>query len=276
MGFLNVGNIDHNIQTFVERGRFTQEQADALDMEKVRLATVNHEESHRVLKEAYNFPGRQSLPPEEGRAWMAEGTDFVPTNTVQIDEFLAHSIGQSTDKYEIMTNIGNALAEFKQDSGTGETTFRIGNPKGDYALLQSFVMEEVAKIFEERGIRDFKTHAETKASSYNEGVATYNNEYEYLERELAEMKANGESEEAIDHLEKSMLKLAEFANPQARLDRLNNGWNGLTKDITSSLTDADYQRISDKCMAQAKKYLSQIESTYGRKQAPETSPTAIV
>ena len=273
-GLLNGGNIDANIKTYVERGRFTQEQANSFDMENVRQATVNHEESHRVLKEKYQFPNRQPLAPEEGAQWKAEGTDFVPTNTVQIDEFLAHSVGMATDRYETMTNIGNALSEFKQDPATGETRFEIGDKNGDYALLQSFVMNEVAQIFEERGIKDFKKHAESKASAYNEGVATYNAEYEHMERELAEMKANGESPEAIAHLEGAMQRFGEFANPQARLDRMNNGWNGLTKDVISNLTDADYQRISDKCMAQAKKYLSQIEATYGKKQAPAQSPTA--
>lgn len=275
-GLLNGGNIELNLNSYVERGRFTQEQADGFDMENVRQATVNHEESHRVLKELYGFPNRQPLSPEEGKKWAIDGVDFVPNNSVQVDEFLAHSVGMATDRYETMTNIGNALSEFKQDPATGKTSFEIGDKNGDYALLQTFVMNEVAQIFEEKGVKDFRKHAEGKASSYNEGVATYNNEYEHMERELAEMKANGESPEAIAHLEGSMQRFGEFANPQARFDRMQNGWNGLTKDILSNLTDADYQRISDKCMAQAKKYLSQIETTYGKKQAPTASPTATV
>lgn len=55
---------------------------------------------------------------------------------------------------------------------------------------------------------------------------------------------------------------------------MDKEWNKTTGDILRGLTDADYQRISDKCMAQAKKYLSQIEATYGKKQAPAQSPTA--
>lgn len=71
-GLLNGGNIDANLKTYVERGRFTKEQADSFDMENVRLATVNHEESHRVLKELYGFPNRQPLTPEEGAKWKAD------------------------------------------------------------------------------------------------------------------------------------------------------------------------------------------------------------
>lgn len=104
-GLLNGGNIELNLKSYVEKGRYTQEQADAFDMENVRQATVNHEESHRVLKELYGFPNRQPLNLEEGKKWAIEGVDFIPTNSVQVDEFLAHSVGMATDKYEIMTNV---------------------------------------------------------------------------------------------------------------------------------------------------------------------------
>ncbi len=149
-GLLNKGNIELNMQNYAEAGRFDEKMSATFDMENINLATVNHEESHRLLKEKYNFPSRTPIPPDQGQYWKPEGTDFTPTNTVQIDEFLAHSIGQSTDRYEIITNIGNALSEFKQDPKTGKTQFEIGDKNGDYALLQSFVMEEVVKIFEER------------------------------------------------------------------------------------------------------------------------------
>lgn len=71
-GLLNGGNIDLNFKSYVDNGRFTPEEAAKFDPESIRLATVNHEESHRVLKELYGFPNRQPLTPEEGAKWKAD------------------------------------------------------------------------------------------------------------------------------------------------------------------------------------------------------------
>lgn len=273
-GLLNGGNIEANLKTYVEQGRFSPEQAKGFDMENVRQATVNHEESHRVLKELYGFPNRQPLSPEEGKKWTAEGLDFVPTNTVQIDEFLAHSVGMATDKYEIMTNIGNAIGDFRFDGKTGKAEYAIGDPNGDYALLQTFVMDEVAKIYEEKGVPNFKEAVANKKSSYMAETATYLSLQERAGTQIEHLKNSGASEAEIDRFSKEAQANLDALGPDGINARADKAWNETTGDILKGLTEADYRRISEKCMAQAKKYLSQIESAYGKKQAPTASPTA--
>lgn len=57
-------------------------------------------------------------------------------------------------------------------------------------------------------------------------------------------------------------------DPQAINARADRAWNETVGDVLKTLTDDDYRRIGEKCMAQAKKYLARIESEYGKRPQP--------
>lgn len=240
--FLNIWSIESILKYSVENWRFTKQQASELDLNNIAQATINHESTHFILDKVYNFPWRQDIPENERQDWKIEWLDFIPTNTIHIDEFLAHSMWQATDKYEIMNNIWNAIASMSQENFKIEWNW-------DYALVQSYLLKLLSDIFKERGIDDFE----------EKFVAEWKKINEKRNNVLAEIQ---KAEESWNEEQKQKI-----------IDEWNSSWaweyekeyNKFVNGIISSLTPEDYDRINEAFVSQSQKYMQIIKEKYWEK-----------
>lgn len=259
--YLNAGATEYQISESVKNGRFTEEQVKGLDTENINLATVNHEEAHRLLWEVYHFPKQQPIPPWDSAIWSIDGIDFVPNSYTQIDEFIAHSIGQNTDSFETIANIADGISDFKQNPDTWKISYTIWDRNNPYWLLRSFVMEEVAKIMEEKWVPDFKEKLEEKTSSYMKTPVEFSKESSNLLAEYEKYSAAGDETraEAYKQAYNSHMDPDNIVKLNAETTK---GWNKTTQDVISVIWNDWLHRIAQKCMEQSKKYMLVIEQKF--------------
>ncbi|MDD3144942.1 MAG: hypothetical protein PHV23_02415 [Candidatus Gracilibacteria bacterium] len=236
------------IRDFIEKGgQFSPEDRAKLlkpeRLDNIALATINHETVHSVLDEKYNFPKRMDYNEQQSTEWAIDGLDFKPNNSIQVEEFIAHSVGQSTDNYEIRTNIMSAL----QDMGEGNfDNFSITNKSGegsDYALVRSFILSQLKDIFKSKGITNFDELSLKKLESiYSERRQTISRNDQLL--------SEGKQEESE--------QLLEQWNANGAI-KFENNFNQYIKDIVGMLSVDDFKTIQTNFNTQAQKYMQKIK-----------------
>lgn len=236
------------IRDFIEKWwQFSPEdRAELLKPERldnIALATINHETVHSVLDEKYNFPKRMDYNEQQSNEWAIDGLEFKPNNSIQVEEFIAHSVWQSTDNYEIRTNIMSALQDMWE---WNFDTFSITNKiweGSDYALVRSFILLQLKDIFLSKGINNFDELSLKKLESiHSERRETISKNNQLL----SEWKQE-ESE-----------KLLEQWNSNWAL-KFENDFNQFVRDITSMLTPDDFKTIQNNFNAQTQKYMQKIK-----------------
>jgi len=62
-------------------------------MSEIMQSTVNHESIHFILDEEFSFfANHDSFDSTEQAKWAIKGLDFLPADTMQIHEFIAHAV----------------------------------------------------------------------------------------------------------------------------------------------------------------------------------------
>lgn len=263
--YLNPWAVDNAIDIQVQNGRFTETERANMNVENINLATINHEESHRLLWEIYNFPKwYQEIPANDVADWSISWVDFQPQNYTQVDEFIAHSIWQMTDSYETIENIAQWINELNVDEN-GQLEYKQNPNSPDskaYGLLRAFVMEEVANIVKEKWVWNFKELLLEKRS--NTPVNQYNAEYARLQSELEAAKQIPGNAEQVRDLAN------QFTQHDMKWDEVvdanNKEWNKTTRELVQLLWEDWLQRINQKCMEQAQRYMTVIEQKFPKVQ----------
>lgn len=263
--YLNPWAVNNAIDLQVQNGRFTQVERANMNVENINLATINHEESHRLLWEIYNYPKwYQEIPANDIADWSISWVDFQPQNYTQVDEFIAHSIWQMTDTYETIENIAQWIAELNIDEN-GKIEYTQNPNSSDskaYWLLRAFVMDEVANIMQEKWIWNFKD----SLLKVRDKTPTkeYNNEYARLKSELEAAKEIPWNSEQVRELAN------QFTEHDLKWDEVvandTKEWNKTTRDIVQLLWEDWLQRINKKCMEQSQKYMAVIEQKFPKVQ----------
>lgn len=244
---VNKWQIKNFIELWHKKGRYTNEQVQHFDLDNIAQATVNHETSHAIMPQ-FNFPERQELDLKSWKDWMVSWVNFIPSNTVQIDEFIAHSIWQATDDFEIMTNVYSALEDL-QNQKTFDIQYEVGKKKWDYWLVRAVILEELKGIFKEKWISNFDSLVLEKIKPlYSEQI--------WVQKEYKKLMETWKKDKAKD--------LATKWGKEWKGEKLTNDFNVVVWDVLKMLTPADYQRIKDKFLNQAKIFVSQIKETYSK------------
>lgn len=263
--YLNPWAVENAIDLQVQNGRFTEGERAWMNVENINLATINHEEAHRLLGEIYKFPKwYQEIPADQINDWSINWVPFQPQNYTQIDEFIAHSIGQQTDSYETIENIAQWIWELNIDeNGNLEYKQNPNSPESKaYWLLRAFVMEEVAKIIEEKWILNFKELLLEKRT--HTPVNQYNIEYNRLQSELEAAKQIPWNSEQVKELTYQFLE--HDSKWDEVVDQNNKVWNTTTRDIVQLIGESWLQRINQKCLEQSQKYMAIIEQKFPKKE----------
>ncbi|MDD5770048.1 MAG: hypothetical protein PHE25_03705 [Candidatus Gracilibacteria bacterium] len=267
--YLNPGAIENAIDIQVKNGRFTPQEQANFNLDNINLATINHEESHRLLAELYDFPqSGEDIPADQINDWVISGLSFQPQNYTQIDEFIAHSVGQSTDNYETIENIARGIAELNIDAN-GQIEYN-QNPNSaggkEYGLVRAFIMEEVAHIAQEKGVENFKGSLVNKCQ--NSDTHKYRNDYINTQKQLENAKQLPGNVEEVMHLANDFTDL-KLKRPQI-VEKSGQEWNKTTRDVIQLLGKDGLERINQRCMDQAKVYLEVIKNKFP-KQTQNTS-----
>jgi len=233
------------IRDFIEKWwQFSSEDREELlnpeRLDNIALATINHETVHSVLDEKYNFPKRMNYNEQQSNEWAIDGLDFKPNNSIQVEEFIAHSVWQSTDNYEIRTNIMSALQDIWN---WNLDNFSISNTSGDYALVRQFMLLQLKDIFSSKWITNFDELSLKKLESiHSERRETISKNDQLL--------SEGKQEES-EHL-------LEQWNSNWAL-KFENDFNQFVRDITSMLTPDDFKTIQNNFNTQTQKYMQKIK-----------------
>lgn len=236
------------IRDFIEKWwQFSPEdRAELLKPERldnIALATINHETVHSVLDEKYNFPKRMDYNEQQSNEWAIDGLDFKPNNSIQVEEFIAHSVGQSTDNYEIRTNIMSALQDMWE---WNFDNFSITNKSwegSDYALVRSFILSQLKDIFKSKWITNFDELSLKKLESiHSERRKTISRNDQLL--------SEGKQEESEQLLEQWNSNWA---------IKFENNFNQYIKDIVWMLSVDDFKTIQTNFNTQAQKYMQKIK-----------------
>lgn len=241
-GILNSWSINSLLNYSIMNWRFNWEQLRSFDRENLNQATVNHELTHRVLSWYRLFNWHHPINWKDAQEWQIDWLDFRVNNTNQLNEFIAHSIWQATDIYEIMNNIWNAIVNLSQDSYSILKSQQEWNP---YALVLAFMLEQLRQIFADKWINNFDTYLvsewEKVNKSKNDVIA-----------KIEQAKIDGDKEKV------NTLTLEWDKGDWAK--GFERHYNQLVNRVLSSLTPQDYQRIQKAFLDQSKIFLAKINA----------------
>ena len=92
-------------------------------------------------------------------------------------------------------------------------------------------MEEVANIYSEKGVPNFKEAVSERKSSYMGETATYLNIQERANSQVEHLKSIGSSQAEIDRFTKEAQASLSALDPDAINARVDQNWNSTTGDI---------------------------------------------
>ena len=236
------------IRDFIEKWwQFSPEdRAELLKPERldnIALATINHETVHAVLDEKYNFPKRMDYNEQQSNEWAIDWLDFKPNNSIQVEEFIAHSVGQSTDNYEIRTNIMSALQDMWEWNFDNFSITKKSWEGSDYALVRSFILSQLKDIFKSKWITNFDELSLNKLESIHSERRSVINRNDQL---LSEWKQE-ESEQLLEQWNSNWAL------------KFENNFNQYIKDIVWMLSVDDFKTIQTNFNTQAQKYMQKIK-----------------
>lgn len=232
---LNMWWIRKLLRFWVENWVYSQEQASNFNLDKIAQATINHESTHFILDEVYWFKAR--IPIDNSSWWKIDWLDFQPTDTIQIHEFLAHTMWQLTDNYEIMVNIRNTLSNLSQSSLEISWNW-------DYSLVRAYILKLLIDIFKSKWYEKFDEDLLADWKKINE-------ERNKVLWEIEKAEKNG------DNNRKKIL-INEWESKW--IIDYNREFNKLFNKIISSLTPEDYQKINESFLSQSQRYMKKIKN----------------